>query len=222
MALVTIRGQLGSGAPEIGRRIAELLQADYVDREIIAEVAARLHRGEQDVIAKEMPPGDLWGRIAEALGRASTSGVDFEGAYLPASEMPLDDRRYLKTLESVIRDLARSPSLVIYGRGAQFILKEDSRVFRVQTVAPLELRVKRVMKDLGLTPEAAGKEIARFESSSRKFIQKHFRAEVEDAVHYDLVVNTGRLSFEAAAATVLKALSARDMPEGNKGNKSSI
>ena len=67
MSLVTIRGQLGSGAPEIGREVAHKLHFDYVDREIIAEVAARLQREERDVIAKEMPPGTLLGRILEAL-----------------------------------------------------------------------------------------------------------------------------------------------------------
>ena len=70
MSVITIRGQLGSGAPEVGRQIADRLHADYVDREIIAEVAARLRRQEQEVIAKEMPPSSLLGRIAEALGRS--------------------------------------------------------------------------------------------------------------------------------------------------------
>ena len=50
MSLVTIRGQLGSGAPEIGRKVADKLHFDYVDREIIAEVAARLQREERDVL----------------------------------------------------------------------------------------------------------------------------------------------------------------------------
>ena len=38
MPVVTIRGQLGSGAPEIGKLIAEKLQCDYVDREIISQI----------------------------------------------------------------------------------------------------------------------------------------------------------------------------------------
>ena len=135
MSLVTIRDQLGGGAPEIGRQIAELLHADYVDREIIGEVAAQLHRQEQDVLAKERPPSSLLGRIAEALERSAPFGVGFEGAYLPAWQIPLDDARYLKALESVIKDLARSQSLVIYGRGSQFILKDYPRTFHVQVVA---------------------------------------------------------------------------------------
>ncbi len=210
MPLITIRGQLGSGAQEIGKRVAVLLKADYVDREIIAKIAARLHRGEQDVIAKEMPPGGLWGRIAEALGRTPTSGVDFEGAYLPVWQMPLDDARYLRTLESVIRELAQSPSLVISGRGGQFILKDNPRAFHVQTVAPLDLRVKRIIQERNLAQEAARQEISRLDNSSRKFIRRHFQTEVEDPVHYDLVINTERFTYEAAASTVVAALAARE------------
>ena len=69
MAVVTIRGQLGSSAPEIGRLVADRLHADYVDQEIIAEVAARLVWPEQGSAQKEIPPGSLLGRIAEALKR---------------------------------------------------------------------------------------------------------------------------------------------------------
>jgi cytidylate kinase len=202
MSVVTIRGQLGSGAPEIGRQVADRLHADYIDREIIAEVAARLHRQEQDVIAKEMPPGSLMGRIAEALGR---SGVGFEGVYLPTWEIPLDDIRYLRALESVVRELARSQSLVIRGRGSQFILKDYHEAFHVLVVAPLEVRVRRVMENLKVDQETAKGEIARFDSSRHEFIKRYFHAEMEDPVYYDLVINTGRFSFQAATSIVLDA-----------------
>ncbi len=207
MSVVTIRGQLGSGAPEIGRQIADRLHADYVDREIIAKVAARLQRQEQEVIEKEMPPSSVLGRIAEALGR---SGVGFEGAYLPIWQIPLDNTRYLEALESVVRELARSQSLVILGRGSQFILKDYPGVLHVLVVAPLEVRVKRVMQDLKLDQETAKLEIARRDNSLREFIKRHFRAEVEDAVYYDLVINTERFSFQAAASIVVDALSLKD------------
>jgi cytidylate kinase len=210
MSVVTIRGPLGSGAPEIGRQLAQLLKADYVDREIIAEVAARLHREEQDVIAKEMPPSTLLGRIAEALERTLPFGVGFEGAYLPAWQIPLNDRRYFQTLESVVRELARSQALVIRGRGSQFILRDDPRVLHVLVVAPLELRVKRVMEDLKVDQEAARQEIARFDNSSREFIKRYFQAELEDPVFYDLVINTGYLSFSSAATIVIDALAFKD------------
>ncbi len=210
MSVVTIRGQLGSGAPEVGRQIADRLHADYVDREIIAEVATRLHRREHEVIAKEMPPSSLLGRIAEALGHNYAFGDAYAGAWLPTWEIPLGDTRYFEALESVVKELARSQSLVIRGRGSQFILRDYPGALHVLLVAPLELRVKRVMRDLKLNPEAAKQEIERFDNSRHEFIKRYFHAELEDPAYYDLVINTERFSFQATASIVVNALSSKD------------
>jgi cytidylate kinase len=207
MSVVTIRGPLGSGAPEVGRQIADKFHADYVDRELIAEVATRLQRGEEVVIAKEMPPTSLLGRIAEALQRTYAFGDGFTGAYLPISEMPLADSRYLQALESVIRELAhRSQSLVIRGRGSQFILKDYPGAFHVLIVAPLEVRMRRVMEDRKLDQGTAKLEISQFDNSRREFIKRYFQADLEDPVYYDLVINTAHLRFQEAASIVVNAL----------------
>lgn len=213
MSVVTIRGSLGSGAPEVGRQAADKLHFDYVDREIIAEVAARLHQQEQDVIAKETPDSSLLTRIAEALGR---SGECFEGVYLPTWEIRLDDTRYLAALESVVKELARSQSLVIRGRGSQFILKDYPGALHFLVVAPLEVRVKRVMQNLELDQEIAKREIARFDNSRREFIKRYFHAELEDPAYYDVVINTERLSLEAAASIVVNAISFGDRNIGGQ------
>jgi len=210
MPLITIRGPLGSGSPEIGKLAAEKLHIDYVDREIIAEVAARLDRQEQDVSEKEMPPSGLFGRIARALERGYSSEIGFEGAYMHVWQIPLDDSRYLNTLESVLRELARTQSLVIQGRGSQFILRDYRRALHVLVTAPIEVRLKRVMENLKLDPEAAKREITRFDSGGREFIKRYFKAEVWDPVNYDLVVNTEHLSLEASASLIVDALSFKD------------
>jgi cytidylate kinase len=207
MSLITIRGQLGSGASEVGRQIADRLQVDYIDRQIISEVAARLHREERELIAKEMPLTGFLGRIAEALGTSNAFGDGVAGTYLPVWEIPLDDSRYLQALESVVRELARSHSLVILGRGSQFILKGYPGALHVLAVAPLEVRTKRVMKDLNVDQEAAKLEILHYDNSLREFFKKYFKVEPEEPVHYDLVINTGRFSFQAAASIVADALS---------------
>jgi cytidylate kinase len=210
MSVVTIRGRLGSGAPEVGKQIAEKLQVDYVDREIIARVALQLHREEQEVIAKEILPGSFLSRIAEALVHSYGFDNGFEGAYLPISEMPLDDARYLQALKSVVRDLARNQRLVILGRGSQFILKDYPEVLHVLIVAPSQLRVNRVMRDLNLDQQAAEREVARFDNNLREFTKRYFRAELEDPEHYDLVINTEHLSFQAAASIAVDALSLKN------------
>jgi cytidylate kinase len=190
--------------------VANKLQANYVDREIISEVAARLHRKEHEVIAKEMPPSSFLDRVAEALGHSYAFGDGMAGAYLSMGQIPLDDTRYLQALESVVRELARTQPLVILGRGSQFILKGLPKMLRVSIVAPPEVRMKRVMEDLKLDAESAKLEMTRFDNSVRKFIKRYFKVELEDAIHYDLVINTEMFSFQTAASIIVDALALKE------------
>jgi len=214
MSVVTIRGQLGSGAPEIGKQIADRLHLDYIDREIIADVAKRLKWSKGGVADKEMPPGTLLGRIGEALGNTYPIGAGYPGAYLPTWEIPLGDAHYLTGLESVIKELVKNQAMVIRGRGSQFILKDHPGAIHLLVIAPLDLRVKRVMESLKLDEGNAKKEIERFDSSRREFTKRYFHAELEDPVCYDLVINTERLSFEEAASIAISALSQKEKKPG--------
>ena len=85
MPVITIRGKMGSGAPEIGKMLAEKLKYDYIDREIIAAVATRLNLQENEVIAKEMPPVTLRERIEEALQKGIAMGY-VDSVILPGEE----------------------------------------------------------------------------------------------------------------------------------------
>src|SRR5512140_1150305 len=125
MPVITIRGQLGAGTTEIGKLIAQKLNINYVDREILAEVALRLHSPTESIVHKEMPPSSLLGRIEAALGKAA-SDVNKNYPNMNVAEFAVepDDSKYLAGLDAVIRDLAEGRSLVIRGRGAQFILKD--------------------------------------------------------------------------------------------------
>ena len=207
MAIITIRGTLGSGAPEIGKLIADRLHIDYIDREIIAQVAEQIQRPKQDIAAKEMPSGSLLGRISEALERNAYYRAS---AYLPTWEIPLEDTQYLPALESVIKDIARSGSIVIRGRGSQFILKDLPRALHVLMVAPLDFRVKRIMENSKIEESEVRKMIQRFDSSRRMFTKRYFHAVLEDPINYDLVINTEHLSFEHATSIIIGALSFKD------------
>ena len=208
MTVVTIRGTMGSGTPEIGRLIAERLHIAYVDREIIAQVATQTKRPKQDIAAKEIPPGSLLGRISEALEHNAYYRAS---AYLPTWELPLEDTQYLPALESVIKELARSGSIVIRGRGSQFILKDFPGALHVLVVAPFELRVKRIMESSKTKEGETKKEIENFDRSRRVFTKRYFHADLEDPVNYDLVVNTEKLSFENASSIIIDALSFKGM-----------
>ena len=221
MSVITIRGNLGSGAPEIGKLVAGKFHFDYVDREIIDKVAELLQGKKHDIEMKEMPSGSLSSRIGEALRRAypTTRKVgllprwEYEDVSLPTWEKPLDDAHYFAGLQSVIRDLAQSSSIVIRGRGSQFILKDYPGTLRVLIVAPLQMRVKRVAESAKSDERTAKKEIENYDSSRREFIKKYFHAALENPLDFDLVINTELVTFEDAAVIIANALPLKNRPE---------
>ena len=120
MSVVTIRGQLGGGATEIGKLVARSIGAEYVDREIIASIAEKVNREGKEIAAKEMPPGSFLGRLVDAIAGAAARGAGYQTIYLDTYEMPLEDRPYINALTDVIKNLAEMPSIVIRGRGSQY------------------------------------------------------------------------------------------------------
>jgi cytidylate kinase len=211
MPVITIRGKLGSGAPEIGKMLSEILKWDYIDREILAQVATRLNLQENEVIAKEMPPVSLRERIEEALQKGYATGVGAQGAYLPISQIPLDDTRYLAALTSLVKEVAQGRS-VIYGRGSQFILREHPHTINVSIVAPFKTRLSRTMERLKVNEDKAKQEMNRFDNAAREFLKRYFGAEMEDPTCYDIVLNTERLTFEMASTIIIETLRLREPP----------
>lgn len=221
MPVITIRGQYGSWSGEIGKLIAHKLNIDYVDREIIAGVAERLRRPSTSIEEKETPPSTLLGRISEAMAQTAYLGDNISvGIYSPLYEIPLNDTHYRAGLEYVIRDLAGTHSIVIRGRGSQFILKDFPGAFHVLIVAPIEVRVRRIMESMKVTEDAARKQIARVDNGSREFVKRYFRANIADPVNYDIVVNTNHISIERAASIVVDALPR--LSDQGKGQRDTI
>ena len=56
MTIVTINGQRGSGAPEIGMEVARRLQYAYVDRQVLGEAAKRLGTWQRSVVRVHYRP----------------------------------------------------------------------------------------------------------------------------------------------------------------------
>jgi cytidylate kinase len=135
---------------------------------------------------------------------------------MPSSQIPLDDPSYLKGLETVIKDLASSGAIVIRGRGSQFILKDYPGVFHVLVMAPLQVRLARVMSDRNLDEKAAKQEIDTFDSSRHEFVKRFFKEELENPLHYDLVVNTEHFNLDEAASVIIEAQLIKERSGGQK------
>ena len=104
--------------------------------------------------------------------------------------------------------LGERGAAVILGRGSVFILPPE-RALRVFLVAPREHRVERIAKQEHLARDAAEARLDALDAERREFLVHHFRRDPDAPEHYDVMLNLGTLSVDAALDLCEDALRAR-------------
>lgn len=236
MAVVTIAGSLGSGAREVAMLVASRLGMDFVDREILVETSQTLGVDMETVERRDERPLTFGERLAALmrnfLERSATasagdpmmgsSGLEMllahsygEAAALPVEgEGQLDEKQYITTISAIILELAEKGSVVVVGRGSQIILRDWPGALHTYVAAPLDLRIERIAARDGLSSEDAAKAVHESDKSRHAFYRKFFKVDVDDPSLYDLVVNTARLPYEAAADLIATAARSKEPPPG--------
>src|SRR6266851_8646011 len=137
--------------------LATELKADFLDSKIIDEVARRFQLPKEDVEAEDEQPGSLLARLLVALGSASSEPLipAETPAWTPPNATPTFDARkaVLQITQHVIEEAARTGNVVIVGRGGAYILSNFPSALHVFLRAPESVRVKAIMKRLGVTNE---------------------------------------------------------------------
>ena len=113
-------------------------------------------------------------------------------------------------LLKIIGTIGKHGKAVIVGRGANFILPPEDR-FRVRIIAPMNMRVEKMTNDLGVSTEEAKRHILKVEADRRAFIRKYFYADIANPINYELVINTGAMTVETTAETVINAYKSRQI-----------
>src|SRR5437867_3099984 len=96
--VITIGRQFGAGGATVGRMLADRLKIDFLDSQIIDEVARRLQLPKEEVEAEDEQPGSLLARLLVALGSASTEPLipaEAGAAWTPPNAAPTFDTRRL-------------------------------------------------------------------------------------------------------------------------------
>ena len=187
--IITVSREPGSGGRIIAKRIAELLGLDLFHGEVIQEMAES---------------AQISARLMESLDE---KGISFVADWVSTlvNEKHLWPDQYLKHLMKVITTIGKHGSAVIVGRGANFILPSEG-TFRIRVLAALDIRVKNVARDYGLPFEEARRRVIQTESERRAFVRKYFHEDIASPVNYDLVINIGSLSIDAAMNAIRGAL----------------
>jgi cytidylate kinase len=205
MPIVTISRQFGAGGSSVAGIVAAELGAEVVDKKLIEEVAKRLSLQPSEVEAETERPRTLLERLVRSFA-ALEPGLG--AGWAPPYPDPLFDPRkeIIHLTEQVIKEVAASGNVVIVGRGAAFVLHDRPRVFRVFLRAPEQVRVKTLIQRLGVPEAAARRKMHETDSNRAAYIHQLYGHDWCDPDEYDLVVNTGRISYQNAAQMILSGV----------------
>jgi cytidylate kinase len=187
VAVITISRHPGSLGDTIARAVADRLQYRLVERRELIQLAERI--GGPDV---------AWDRAPELRERSPSFW----------ERLNEERRRYASVLRRVTTHLAEEDDVVIAGLGAGQLLKGLGNVLRLQIIAPMDVRLERVMeRGFDEVPGPLSRDRARdlIRSSDRDaagYMRYLFNIDWMEAQNWDMVINTGRFSVNDAVGIV--------------------
>lgn len=182
MAIITISREMGTGAYAIAKELAKRLKYTLIDRVKIEEMASQ------------------YGLTTEILERVDEK---------PPSYRTAEDRlqaAYLTTMELILLDCAKKGNVILYGRGAQDLIKGMENVLKVRFVAPFEDRVEKFAEREWIDPELARDLIRKSDHQLGGFIHFYFNRNWNDPMAYDILFNTSHLTQSAMVECVIAAV----------------
>jgi len=197
--LITISRQFGAGGSEVARMVAERLGWSVVDNDIVDRVARRAGLA-PEVVARqdERVPGFVE-RLAGAL---SASSQEYAVPELGVA-LPLEEPSLVRITEMVVQELAASGKVVLVGRAAPAVLGETRDALHVKLVASREFRTRLAMEAEGLDPRAAAKLMDETDHQRARYHREHYGRDWDDPTHFHMLLNTGLLGLDGAAAVIV-------------------
>lgn len=202
--LITVSREYGAGGSDLAHALGEYLQWPVLDRDVVRRVAERLRLDPRHVAAvDEQPPGLLTRLIASALLMTPPE--------LP-TEMQTDTLHpdaVAAAARVAIQAAAQSPPLIVVGHATQCLFRDRPATLHIRLVAPLALRLERVCARLPCNTALAIAETRRMDQARDAYVRRHYQTDWRDPLLYDIQINTGRVSIEEAARSIVDVVARR-------------
>jgi CMP/dCMP kinase len=184
--VLTLARELGAGERGFAPTLAERLGMRVYDRELLEAQAVRLGIPECELEKVDEHPPGIFQR------------------FRPGNLY----QRYRDALEKSMHELAAGGDAILVGRGGSRFLRNAPGAFHARLVAPMPVRVRRVMEYCWVRENVARKRIFESDAERSSFFESYFAADWSSPLEYDVIVNSGRLG-PAAVELVAMAASRR-------------
>ncbi len=194
--IITIGREFGSGGREFGRRLAEELNFEYYDKEIITEIAKKASLSEEYIRQiVERKPHHLYPiTIGHTMNYANTYQIkQIQTIYQAQCDL--------------LKDLANKSNCIIVGRCADYILR-DYQPFKIFVYASLESRMKRCIErateDEKWDNSQLKKNILKIDKERARYYEFYTSQKWGDKANYDLCINTTDTSIKEIIPIIAK------------------
>lgn len=187
--VITIARGYGSGGRTIGKMLAEALNINYYDRDLL-KLASDDSGINESLFAKadETAEHSLLYSIAKKVYKGQITPPDRDDF--------ISNENLFNYQAKIIKELAQKESCVIVGRCADFVLKDYDNVLRIFVHAPLEDCMKTV-EALNICSKRQSKNYIQTIDKRRAAYYHYFTGrDWKDADNYDLCLNTSHLNWE--------------------------
>lgn len=196
MALIAITREMGSLGRDVALGLGEALGLPVVYHEVIDHLADRMRVRKSHVIRLLDGSAGLLERLT--ADRTSLSLFTADEIYA----------------------IAAKGGAVIRGWGATQLLRDVPHAVCVRVCAPFELRKQRMMERVGSDDEPrVAEEIRVNDEAHNAIMRRHFGVQWTDPEHYDVVLNTQRVSVEECVAEVLALVRAPQFAETERSRR---
>jgi cytidylate kinase len=204
--VVCISSSDGAGAEEAAALVGSSLGFRIINEDIVARAA--IEAGvEQAVVADVERRKSLLVRVIEGMGAAGSGAGLGTGFAVAAPGERSDDLRGL--IMSVIEEMAAKGSAVIVAHAASMALGGRQDVLRVLITASTPTRVRRLAASGGGDEQEAARFIKRSDAGRADYLKRFYDVGAEQPTHYDMVLNTDKLTPEDAARLIVQAAGGR-------------
>jgi hypothetical protein len=201
--VVCISSHDGAGAHEAALAVAHALGYRLIDEDIVAKAAVEAGVDEETVADVERRKSALV-RLIEGLGSAGMGAGYVMAAPVPVQDQPGSDA-LRGLIRSVIEETADSGDAVIVSHAASLALSERDDVLRVLITASTPTREARLASALEVDEKEAARTLKRSDAGRADYIKRFYGVGDEQPTHYDLVINTDKVTPESAAQLIVSA-----------------
>ena len=193
--VITIARGFGSGGKTIGRLLAQRLDIDYYDNDLI-----RLASEESGINlelfgkADEQVKTNLFKRYNRAYGSKILP---------PDSDEFVSSDNLFNYQAKIIRDLADKQNCIIIGRCGDYILKDNPNVIRLFVYADPKTCIKNVVDMYAVSPKEAHERIVSLDRARAAYYKYYTGKNWDDVRNYDLCINTSNIGFEKAVDIII-------------------